>query len=127
MAITPAQLAATSTGGTREHPDMLTFVPLPVRAPGLNPVGGMRANMKWPRQPRCLHRLPVSRHRPAMAGFGRQLTLHLERNCFQPVTNQVTTAPGNGRRRAMYSETDIHPTCGNRTQTDDIGQNRHAW
>ena len=43
------------------------------------------------------------------------------------VTNQVTTASGNGRRSATRSDVDISPTCTNPTQDDDVGRNRHAW
>ena len=45
----------------------------------------------------------------------------------KPVTNQVTTTPGNGRRSATYPDTGIPPTCGNPTQPDGIRRNRHAW
>jgi len=43
------------------------------------------------------------------------------------VTNEVTTAPGSGRRRATYSDIKILLTCGNPTQSDAIGHNRHVW
>jgi hypothetical protein len=44
-----------------------------------------------------------------------------------PVTNQVTTTPGNGRQSATYSDTAIPPTRGNPTQPDASGRNWHAW
>ena len=50
-----------------------------------------------------------------------------ERRILKPVTNQVTTTPGNRRRSATYSDTVILLTCGNPTQPDSIGRNRHAW
>jgi hypothetical protein len=46
---------------------------------------------------------------------------------LEPVTNQVTTTPGNGRRSSTPSDTDILPACGNRTQCDAVRRNRQAW
>ena len=46
---------------------------------------------------------------------------------LEPVTNQVTTAPGNARQSATYTDTDILLTCGNPTQPDAIVRNWHAW
>ena len=43
------------------------------------------------------------------------------------VTKQVTTTPGYSRQSATHSDTVILPTCGNPTQPDGIGRNRHAW
>jgi hypothetical protein len=43
------------------------------------------------------------------------------------VTIQVTTTPGNTRRSATRSDTDICLAWGNPTQIDAIGRNRHAW
>ena len=45
----------------------------------------------------------------------------------QPVTNQVTTPPGNARRSATHSDTSYPLTCSNPTQSDAIGRNQHAW
>ena len=45
----------------------------------------------------------------------------------EPVTMQVTTPPGDGRRSATYPDTDIHLTCGKPTQSDAVRRNRHAW
>jgi len=39
---------------------------------------------------------------------------------LKPVTNQVTTAPGDDRRSATYSDTRIAPTCGKPTQCDGL-------
>jgi len=36
-------------------------------------------------------------------------------NTKPPVTNQVTTPPGNGRHSATYPDTYIFPTCGKPT------------
>ena len=48
-------------------------------------------------------------------------------NCdLEPVTNQVTTAPGYGRQSAKHPDAAVPPTCGNPTQPDAIGRNRHA-
>jgi hypothetical protein len=44
-----------------------------------------------------------------------------------PVTNQVTTPPGNARRSATRSDTAIPPTCGNPIPRDAIIRNRYAW
>lgn len=44
----------------------------------------------------------------------RMLTVDLP-GSRKPVTNQVATTPGNTRRSATRSETDICPACGNRT------------
>ncbi len=46
---------------------------------------------------------------------------------LESVTNQVTTAPGNGRRSATPPDTEISPTCGNPTHCDAIRRNWHAW
>jgi hypothetical protein len=43
------------------------------------------------------------------------------------VTSQVTTPPVEDRRSATQPDTDIFLTCGNPTQRDAIGRNRHAW
>ena len=45
----------------------------------------------------------------------------------RPVTNQVTTTPGNTRRSATFSDTDIRLACSNRTQHDAVRRNRQAW
>jgi hypothetical protein len=45
----------------------------------------------------------------------------------EPVTNQVTTALGNDRHSATYSDIDIPLNCGNPTQPDGIRRNRPAW
>jgi hypothetical protein len=46
---------------------------------------------------------------------------------LEPVTNQVTTTSGNGRRSATHSDADIPLARGNPTQPDTIGRNRPAW
>ena len=46
---------------------------------------------------------------------------------LEPVTNQVTTAPGNGRHNATYPDTGNPPACGNQTSCDGIRRIRHAW
>jgi hypothetical protein len=45
----------------------------------------------------------------------------------RPVTNQVTTTPGNTRRSATFSDTDIRLAHSNWTQHDAIRRNRQAW
>ena len=50
-----------------------------------------------------------------------------KRGGLEPVTMQVTTPPGDGRRSATYSDTDIHLACGNPTQSDRIRRNRQVW
>jgi len=45
---------------------------------------------------------------------------------LEPVTNQVTTAPGNGRHNATYPDTGNPPACGNQTSCDGIRRIRHA-
>ena len=44
----------------------------------------------------------------------------------EPVTNQVTTIPGNGRQSARRSDIAIPPTCGDPIQCDAIGRNRNS-
>ena len=44
-----------------------------------------------------------------------------------PVTNQVTTAPGNLGRNATQPDTAIRLACGNPTRYDVIRRIRHAW
>ena len=68
------------------------------------------------------HQLPSARGRitPRLArsqrliGAGSPQSIEI----LKPVTNQVTTAPGDDRRSATYSDTRIAPTCGNPTQPD---------
>src|ERR1700722_4264570 len=38
----------------------------------------------------------------------------------RPVTNQMTTTPGNGRRSTTDPDTDSHLACGNTTQCEGI-------
>jgi hypothetical protein len=45
----------------------------------------------------------------------------------RPVTNQVTTASGKGRRGATYRDIGTALTSGNPTQRDVIRRNGHAW
>jgi hypothetical protein len=101
----------------------------------LQPGPGVTGPPQEPRQeivPACCHPSTTPRHRklvllertgssgtacepPAFPGSGK------------PVTNQVTTTPGNTRRRATRSDTDTRLACGNPTQPDGIRRNRHAW
>jgi hypothetical protein len=46
---------------------------------------------------------------------------------LEPVTNQVTSTSGHGRRSSTHSDTDIRLACGNRTQCDAIRRNWQAW
>ena len=57
---------------------------------------------------------------PPMVPFGGEELL-------EPVTNQVTTAPGNGRRSPTHPDITMPLNCGNQTQRDAIGRNRDAW
>jgi hypothetical protein len=45
----------------------------------------------------------------------------------EPVTSQVTTMPGSGRRSATCPDADMRLTSGEPTQPDAIGRNRHVW
>ena len=46
---------------------------------------------------------------------------------MQPVTNQVTTTPGNRRHSATYRDTCIALACGDQVRCDAIRRNRNAW
>ena len=60
-------------------------------------------------------------------GVGRKQPSWIRRKVLGPVTKQATTAPGHGRRSATQSDIRDPLNCGNRTQPDVIGRNRHAW
>jgi Thiolase, C-terminal domain len=45
----------------------------------------------------------------------------------KPVTNQVTTPPGNASQSATHPDGPMSPTCGNPTPSDSARRNRQAW
>ena len=58
---------------------------------------------------------------------GLSAVVHFRIEVLEPVTNQATTEPGDGRHSATYPDTRNPLNCGNRTQPDGIRRNRHAW
>jgi len=61
------------------------------------------------------------------AAFQRSFAMFIVRGDSEKVTNQVTTASGNGRRSLTRSDSSIPLICGNPTQPDRIRRNRYAW
>jgi hypothetical protein len=54
-------------------------------------------------------------------------TVDLSRDPEKPVTNQVTTSPGCGRRSQTQPDKTVALTCRNTTPRDAARRNRHAW
>ena len=57
----------------------------------------------------------------------RRTNVGQEGAVLEPVTNQVTTSPGNGRRSATPPDAHILLACGKPTQRNVVRQNLHAW